>query len=282
MSPVTPTAATALWQGDGVSPPPKEPVEKDPAPAVSRAVRILDVLAAANGVAQPLSDLARSIGAAKSSTSNLCAVLEAAGLIRRGDAGYTLGHRVVELGGAYLGGVSELEEFYRFCRDAPVLSHEVVQLAMLDGTHVVYLARHESLAPLRLIANVGDRFPAAPTALGNALLTRLDDDEIARRFDGPDAFPHRTAKSVRDLPGLLRKVHRARDAGFALDEEEVHPGITGIAMPIPPRSASSPALAVGVSLLTDSATPERRDAVILELRRLVVLLTNQLVPAGMR
>lgn len=262
--------------------PVRESAEKDPAPAVSRAVRILDVLAASRGVALPLSDLARSIGAAKSSTSNLCAVLELSGLIRRGDAGYTLGHRVVELGGAYLSGVSELEEFYRFCRDAPTLSHEVVQLAMLDGTDVVYLARYESLAPLRLIANVGDRFPAAPTALGNALLMGVDDEEIARRFDAPDLFPRRTAQSVRDLEGLLAKIGHARQQGFAVDEGEVHPGITGIALPIPPRSASSPALAVGASMLTDDTTADRRAAVVAELRRLAVLLTNQLIPEAVR
>ncbi|MDM4762796.1 IclR family transcriptional regulator [Galbitalea sp. SE-J8] len=252
--------------------------EKDPAPALTRALRILDVLQQAEGMPLPLSELARAIGAAKSSTLNLCVVLESGGLIRRGDAGYTLGHRLVELGGAYVRTVDELGEFYRYCRHAPHLSHEVVQLAMLDGAEVVYLARATGRAPMRLMADIGDRFPAAPTALGNALLADLDPDEVARRFQDPATLPQRTPRSVRTPEALLEKLAGVRGRGYAVDDEEVHPGVTGIAVAIPPRSSSAPALAVGVSMLTATVDAARRSAVVRELHELVALMTNPLVP----
>ena len=84
-----------------------------------------------------------------------------------------------------------------FCDEAELLSHEVVQIAMLHGTEAVYLARHEGRAPMRLTASIGSRFPAAPTAVGNALLTTLTDTEIADRFSGPQHFPQLTERSVR-------------------------------------------------------------------------------------
>lgn len=254
------------------------PAERDPAPALTRGVRILEILAEANGDPVALTEVARTLGAAKSSTSNLCTVLEDAHLIRRTESGFVLGHRTVELGGAYLRAFNEVREFYRFCAEAPFLSQEVVQVAMLDGSDVVYLARHEGRSPLRLTANLGDRFPAAPTAVGNALLAALPDDEVERRFSDPRAFPRRTAESVRNLPDLLDKLRLVRERGYAVDESEVHPGISGLAVRMPPRSSSSPALAIGCTFLTAATSDVQREAIIAELRELEGLLENPMQP----
>lgn len=144
--------------------------------------------------------------------------------------------------------------------------------------NVVYLARHEGRSPLRLTANLGDRFPAAPTAVGNALLAALPDDEVERRFSDPRAFPRRTAESVRNLPDLLDKLRLVRERGYAVDESEVHPGISGLAVRMPPRSSSSPALAIGCTFLTAATSDVQREAIIAELRELEGLLENPMQP----
>lgn len=256
--------------------------DRDPAPALTRGIRILEVLAAAQGDPVGLTDIARALDAAKSSTSNLCTVLEESGLIRRADTGFVLGHRTVEFGGAYVRTFNEIREFYRFCDEAPALSQEVVQVAMLDGSDVVYLARHEGRSPLRLTANIGDRFPAAPTAVGNALLAALPDEEITRRFSDPSAFPRRTEQSVRNLRDLLSKLEGVRERGHALDENEVHPGISGVAVRMPPRSSSSPALAIGCTFLTAATSDVHRGAILAELRELERLLENPMQPSAPR
>ena len=182
----------------------------------------------------PLADLARGIGAAKSSISNLCQVLEDGQMIARTPAGYLLGVRTVQLGGAYVARFNQVREFYAYCTASPFLSDELVQVAMLDGTDVLLLARHESRAPMRLSASIGSRLPAAPTAVGNALLTTLTDIEIAARFTGPQHFPRRTDHSVQTLDGLLSNVWVARDRGYAIDDNEVHPGVYGGVVVLPP------------------------------------------------
>ena len=58
--------------------------ERDPAPAVTRALRILGLLAESAGVPQSLSDIARALGIAKSSTANLCQVLEDGAIVGMG------------------------------------------------------------------------------------------------------------------------------------------------------------------------------------------------------
>jgi IclR family transcriptional regulator, blcABC operon repressor len=210
----------------------------------------------------PLGDIARGIGAAKSSTSNLCQVLEDGRMISRTATGYVLGRRTVELGGAYIARFNPIREFYDYCTTSPLLSHEVVQIAMLDGTEVLYLARHEGNAPMRLIASIGSRFPAAPTAVGNALLTTLSDTEIAARFTAPQHFPRRTERSVQTLDGLLRKVH---------------PGSYGVAVVLPPWASGDPPLAMGASLMSVQASEEFVTSIVAELRSAVEHLSNPLV-----
>jgi IclR family transcriptional regulator, blcABC operon repressor len=225
----------------------------------------------------PLADLARGIGAAKSSTSNLCQVLENGQMIARTPSGYLLGVRTVQLGGAYVARFNQVREFYGYCTASPLLSHELVQVAMLDGTDVLFLARHESRAPIRLSASIGSRFPAAPTAVGNALLTTLTDTEIAARFTGPQHFPRRTDHSVQTLDGLLSKVWVARDRGYAIDDNEVHPGVYGVAVVLPPWASGDPPLAMGASLMSAQASEEFVDSIVAELRRAAQELSNPLV-----
>jgi DNA-binding IclR family transcriptional regulator len=188
-----------------------------------------------------------------------------------------LGRRTVELGGAYIASFDQVREFYRLCLEAPLLSHELVQIAVLDGTEVLYLARHEGRAPLRLSASIGDRFPAASTAVGNALLSLLSDEELAERFSSPEAFPLRTDRSTANLQQLRGKLGLARERGYAVDDGEVHPGVYGIAMIIPPRASGEPALAIGASLVESSAADTIRDGVVGELSDIISQLSNPLM-----
>lgn len=248
---------------------------------MTRSLAILTLLADAGGEALGLADLARGIGAAKSSTSNLCQALEEGEMITRTASGYLLGRRNAELGGAFIAQFNQMREFYRYCEQAPLLRHEVVQIALLHDTEAVYLARHEGRAPMRLTASIGSRFPAAPTAVGNALLTTLADTEIRDRFRGGGHFPWLTERSVRTLPALLTKIRTARERGYAVDDNEVHPGIYGVAVPLPPWTSGDQPLAIGSSLMAASATPEFVAAIVAELGECVRRMTNPLYRAAL-
>jgi len=170
-----------------------------------------------------------------------------------------------------------VREFYTFCAAAPLLRHELVQIAMLERTDVLYLARHEGRAPLRLSASIGSRFPAAPTAVGNALLTTVTDEEIATRFVGPQHFPRYTPQSVATLSALLARVREARSRGYAVDDNGVHQGVFGVAVVLPPWASGEPPLAMGVSLMADQASDPFVDAIVGELRQAQRQLANPLI-----
>jgi len=233
------------------------------APAVLKAVRILDLLAASPGKPKPLSDIARELGIAKSSTSNLCASLEDGGLIRRTDTGFLLGRRVVELGSAYLAGFDQIREFYRICEESAVLRRQLVQIAMLDGVRVLYLAVFEGRERFPLSASVGDRYPASATAVGTALLAELDPERIAELFREPSYLVSLTNRSTVDLPTLQAKLELTRSQGYAVDDGEVHLSVLGLATLVPSTREGEPSFAIGVSLVHPSDTVQER-AMVLE------------------
>jgi DNA-binding IclR family transcriptional regulator len=246
------------------------------APAVTRAAAILDALEAAGGEPLGVSDLARSLGIAKSSTSHLCQALEDARLIQRRDNGYVLGRRTIELAGAYLSGFDEIRTFYELCARTVALREHVVQIAMLDGTDVLYLARYEGRSRFRLAANIGERFPAALTATGQALLAALPPAEITRRYRGVE-IPHMTESSLSGLSALQARLTKTRAEGYAFDDEGVHPGVIGMAVRLQPRQAGATMLSLGVTVLKNLASEATVAELLDELKSLATALSNPLI-----
>ena len=136
------------------------------APAVTRAAAILDLLAGDGAVAYGPSEIARRLGLPKSSIANICGTLADVGLLRRVGTGFALGRKLAELGGAYLAAMDLVQEFYEACRELPTGSEETVQLAVLDGLEMTYLARHDGRQPVRLTSQIGRRLPALLRAAG--------------------------------------------------------------------------------------------------------------------
>jgi DNA-binding IclR family transcriptional regulator len=210
-------------------------------PAVGRAAAVLDLLADAPRVPLGPSELARRIGAPKSTVLNICAELVASGLLRRVGSGYALGRKLVELGNAYLAGVVEVEEFYALCRTELPDERLTAQLAVLgEGDTVVYVARHDGTAPLHLglAAEIGRSVPAHCTAAGKALLAALPPGSLAARLpsDG-ESLDRPTPHAAADTRDAHRRITAARQAGYAVDDEEILPGLhcLGVAVITPRR-----------------------------------------------
>lgn len=241
-----------------------------------RAAQLLQVLARIPGKEWALTDIAAELDAAKSSTLTVCVALEDAGLIERRGSGYVLGREVLKLAGAYLSGFDQVRAFYDLCARDEVLSGLVVQIAMLDRADVLYLARHEGQAPYRMAAGIGSRFPASSTAVGHALLSKMEDSAIVRLFEEYPHFELHTAYSVRDIHELLSKVQLTRTRGYSVDREGVHPGLVGVAVPLDPWNSADAELTLGAALNAPEATQARIEEVGQSLQNLAQKLTNPL------
>lgn len=246
---------------------------RDPAPAVTRSIRLLGLLADAEAP-RTLTELAGDLGVAKSSTMNLCLALEAGDMIERTATGYRLGRRTAELGGAFAGQFNQVREFYGVCDASEVLRSELVQVAMLDGTDALYLARHEGSRSMRFGTPLGSRLPAALSATGRALLMAMPEGDVIELLGEDAVFPEITEHSIRSMTDLLDTLRTARTRGWALDEEGSYRGVVGVAVPLPAWSPSDPPLALGVAIPVAEAGFARIERVGAALVQAAGALTN--------
>ena len=246
------------------------------APAVTRAGAILDLLAENAGEAAGPSELARRLGLPKSSIANICNALAEIGLVRRIGTGFALGRKLAELGGAYLASVDLVQEFYDACRTLPTGSVETVQLAILDGLEMTYLARHDGRQPVRLTSQIGRRLPATVTATGKAALASLDQDDLDRRLAGIWELPVLTPKSIGSVAALRAELTAVRGRGYAMDDEETVEGVVCFGVMIPGRRPGEGPYAASITLLKARATDERVPLLIADLNLLADRLSDPL------
>jgi DNA-binding IclR family transcriptional regulator len=245
-------------------------------PAVARAASILELVGQA-GHPVGSNEIARQLGLPKSSTANICLELQEAGMLIRRDNGYSLGRKLVELGGHYLASVDALREYYDLCSSLPILSRESSRMAILDGTDVLYLGKYEGRQQIRLTANIGDRFPAICTATGKALMALLPKGEAEQRYkEKRGAFVQLTPKSIKNVDELSKSLEKARKLGYAIDDEETTLGVICFAVAVTGFRGDSSNVAVSVTVLKDRLTPEFKQAVLADLFALAKQLSNPL------
>jgi DNA-binding IclR family transcriptional regulator len=111
---------------------------------------------------------------------------------------------------------------------------ESVTVEIAEGTHAV-----------RMHSAIGKRAPAHASALGKALLAHAADaeiDELVARF-GLRAL---TPRTITDPARLKAHLREARRRGFAVDDEELEPGLRCVSAPIP-EPVERPFAAVSIS-----------------------------------
>ncbi|MDQ8033244.1 MAG: IclR family transcriptional regulator [Bordetella sp.] len=226
-------------------------------PALARAHALLSRLAE-RGAPMRAAELARDSGMPRSSLYLLLETLEARRWIERAGDGYVIGLTLLSLGSAYLRHDNLEPAFRDAAADFVARHNEVMQLAMLDGADVAYLAREDARRPVRLVTDPGSRLPAHACALGKALLASLSDAEVLARLPSP--LPAITDRTITDPARLLAELATARRTGFALDLEEVSAGLTCYAAYVG-RTPLGRRVAVSTSLPADRLDPRHADAV---------------------
>ena len=103
-------------------------------------------------------------------------------------------------------------------------SGETVNLAVLEGTEVMYLAQQESASTLRISPEIGVRLPSHCTALGKILLSDLSGQEFSNLFDGAARLKALTANSITDSGQLWEHLQKVRQERVAYDFEEAFEG----------------------------------------------------------
>jgi len=125
---------------------------------------------------------------------------------------------------------------------------ETVNFGMIVGPEVHYLKILESEHSLRMTTSMEDRDPAYATALGKAVLSKLDESVVRNIFEGV-VFHQQTPRTVDSLDRLVQELDVCRDRGFALDDEENATGALCVAAAIDAGEDTRYAISISAPLV---------------------------------
>jgi len=224
--------------------------------ALSRGLRLLQVLAdREHGVL--LTDLARQVQLAASTTHRLLATLEQAGFAElEQDTGlWRVGVSTVSVGSAYTRGRDVVSLARPLMRELTEAAGESSNLAIERDDAAVYLAQVESRATVRAFSRLGDRVPLTCSGVGLALLSRKSDDEI-RALVKRTGLPTFTGNSFTSVDALLQALAASRARGFVIDNEAHVEGMRCVAAPCLDPWGGAVA-AISISGPSGRLTPDR-------------------------
>ena len=178
-----------------------------------------------------LSEVAREAHITRAAARRFLLTLVDLGYVRSDGREFSLRPRVLELGYAYLSGLSLPDVAYPHIQGLVEKVKESSSVALLDGDDVVDIARVSAKRIMTVSVPVGTRFRAHASSKGRVLLANLAPAELDRYFAGAHLDPL-TSKTVTDPEQLRAILDDVRERGFAIVDQEVEEGIRSVAVPI--------------------------------------------------
>jgi IclR family transcriptional regulator, pca regulon regulatory protein len=178
-----------------------------------------------------LSEVARATGLTRAATRRFLLTLVKLGYVRNDGREFSLRPRVLELGYAYLSGLGMPEVAAPHLEELVAKVRESSSISVLDGDHIVYVARVPTKRIMTVSISVGTRFPAYATSMGRVLLAGMSRDDLERYLAEADLVPI-TARTVTDPIRLREIVRDVASQGYAIVDQELEEGLRAIAAPI--------------------------------------------------
>ncbi len=188
-------------------------------PAVDRALSVFEMLASSSK-GLTLSQIARNLGIARSSTFYVLNTLAARGYVYRNSSRgrYSFTPKLFSLANSSVAGLHVRERAAPFLRTLMQRTALTVHLVVLSQNELVVIDRFAPSQSNQLPTWIGKRLPIHCTGAGKALLAYLPEDQRERLIrQGLIRYNENTIVS----PAKLRQeLQRVRANGFAVDDEE--------------------------------------------------------------
>lgn len=196
--------------------------------SVERTIDVLELLAAP-GRALLLTEIAREVGAPKSTTLDILRTLVARGLLALDPRTktYRVGLGLSRFAPERTPGLDVGAMAKPHLEALALETRETAYVTVLEGDAIYYTAKVDSPQPVRYIAQVGMRRPLHATASGKLALASMTDAEVASyvRRCGLPRYTPRTIVRAADLFRELRTIRRRR---YAVNLGEFVPDLFGV------------------------------------------------------
>lgn len=176
---------------------------------------------------------------------------------------YIIGPSAFIVGCAALPNMNLLELLKNNMKKIVKETSETCQLGILIDGDVLYIAKEESIEPIRLVSFVGKRLPAYATGIGKALLSNFNLPQLEQLY--PYDLPQITNHTIKNIPALLENLEQGNQQHFFEEAEENTLGIICLAVPLVYKEKII--AAISVSIPKFRFTPEKEKIVIQSLQK---------------
>lgn len=148
---------------------------------------------------------------------------------------FWLAPRVLRLGNSFLEAARFPRVVQPFLQQLAESTHETVNLSVLDGHDVTYLARSDSQRVLSVGYQRGARSPAHAVAPGPLLAALQKTDAQMQAWASEHEFTPFTPATMSGPPAFVQIARAARAQGYCILEQQFNPGYSGVAAPLVDR-----------------------------------------------
>jgi IclR family transcriptional regulator, acetate operon repressor len=199
--------------------------------SLERAIAVLRVVADADGLS--LTEIARITGLAPSTAYRMLSTLQQQGMAEFEEANqlWFVGVETFRIGSAFLRRRKLAERGRAIIQALMLETGETANIALAEHDCVVFVTQAETHAPIRAFFRPGTRGPYHASGIGKAVLAFMGErqrTEVLQRI----GFDRYTDRTITSAAALRVDLDKARDNGFALDDEERNSGMRCIAAPV--------------------------------------------------
>ena len=167
---------------------------------------------------------------------------------------FWLAPRVLRLGHSYLGAARLPRLVQPFIQRLSMATGETVNVSVLDGHEVVYVARSNSPRLVSIGFHVGDRVPAHVVSPGVVLLSRIAEMPALAWVDAHE-FADFSGATVTDPEAFMAQVRQARRLDHWITQQQLDGTLLGVALPLVNRHGQCKA-ALSMTLQVQSWPPQ--------------------------
>ncbi len=217
-------------------------------PGLVRGLRVLEILGEA-GEGYSMSELAELLGINRSSVFRIVHTLEESGYIRKvGESNhYTLDAKVMDLGFNYLSSldlISAARPFLLELRDAVQIA---CHLVVLQDRDIIYVDQCQAQGSFVSKVQIGTRWPAYATVIGQLLLSDLPEDRVKALFKDYQEWGSYTGDTPKNLSELLTRLESIRGSDSIIGWGYFHASMATCAAPVFRRDSGKMAAVISVS-----------------------------------
>ena len=241
--------------------------------SLAKGLKVLELLAEKDELS--VSAVAESIGLNRAGSHRFLATLKELGYVEKNEGNrYRLTFKLLGLGMKVANRFEIRRVALPFMQELSLAFRETVNLGFWDGKGILHLDKVESREILRMDTPIGSHAPAYCTALGKTILAHLPMYDLSIYLSRIKLKPH-GPNTITSKKQLREEIEKIRQRGYAVDDEELAPGLRCAAAPVFDHTGRAN-YAISVSGPSMRMTSQRIEIIQPRLRTVCAKLSEQL------